>query len=98
MIVKGIVEIFSMDVRESSGTSTRDGKAWSIRSQESFSKLGEHETRMVRIRLEDGQKAYPVGKYELLGNMRVGQYGELLAPFDIELVKLPTDAPKAAAK
>lgn len=53
---------------------------------------------MVRIRLEDGQKAYPVGKYELLGNMRVGQYGELLAPFDIELVKLPTDAPKAAAK
>lgn len=77
---------------EKSGTSTKSGKPYSIRTQEAWAVFASGEVRKVKLPLNREQAAYPPGVYDLdLDNsLALNGYGE----FQIGRVQL---APRKAA-
>jgi len=78
------IEVISTDITKKAGTSTRTGKAYSIREQDAWAYLFDrqgaadpHPTK-IRLNLEDDQLPYPKGMYVLdKTSFFVDRYGQL---------------------
>ena len=71
------IEIDSPDVDVRSGTS-KNGQPYSIRNQNAWLHNGKKYPTEFKVRLQDGQVAYPVGKYTVdPSSFYVDQYGSL---------------------
>jgi hypothetical protein len=84
------IEIYSTDVREITGISTKSGepRPYSMRRQEGFAQLSSDSPYPVRITigLADGQPAFTPGVYEMLpSSFFINKFGMLALSTDLNL-------------
>jgi hypothetical protein len=91
------VVIDSADVKSFSGTNARG--PWEIRSQLGYADMGKRYPSEVKIRLKDGQGAYPPGEYEvdLCKSTYVSKYGALALSEELVLVPAVSASARAPA-
>ena len=84
------ITIDSADVQSRTGTNARG--AWELRTQTGYADMGKRYPSEVKLRLKDGQGAYPPGEYEvdLAKSAYVSKYGALA--LSEELVLTPVVA------
>lgn len=69
---------------------SRAGNNFESREQTAWLDMASGERRKVRVRLDRGQGAYPVGDYTVADeSFVVGEYGDLGLGFSLKLEKLP---------
>ena len=74
-----MVEVNSGEVRTKSGVSAKSGKQYSIREQEGWLFIpSEPYPQKIKLNLEDGEEAYPPGRYQISpSSFFVGKFGDL---------------------
>lgn len=93
MKITGTIKIEKQEVDVNEGTSQKTGRAFKIRTQEAIAQLG-REVRVIRLSLANDQAPYPVGIYDVSGDLECGRYGDLELPRYLSLQ--PTAKGKAA--